>query len=287
MIKTILGSFQKKDKETEMGFFDHLETLRWHIIRSFIAILLGSTVIFIFYDWFFENIVFAPGKPTFITYTFFCKVGAMLHTDQLCFQFKELTLLNTELSGQLMTQFTTAFTGGIVVAFPYICFEVWSFIKPALQEKELSKTRPIILYTSLLFLTGLLFGYYIMTPFWLAFSQSFTISKSITNMFSLDNYISGVSTLIFSCGLIFELPVLIYFLSKLGLMTPKYMREYRRHAYVSIVILGAMITPQTDIFSLTMICLPLVVLYEASISVSARVEKKKRQLEFQFPDDEA
>ncbi len=282
----MLGFFEKKDAEAQMGFFDHVETLRWHVIRSLIAILTGSTVIFIFYAWFFENVVFAPGKPSFVTYTFFCKLGDLLHTDQLCFEFKELTLLNTELSGQLMTQFTTAFTGGIVLAFPYICYEIWSFIQPALQERELNKTKPIIFYTSVLFLIGLLFGYYIMTPFWLAFSQSFTISPSITNMFSLDNYISGVSTLIFSCGLIFELPVVIYFLSKLGIMTPRHMREYRRHSYVGIVILGAIITPQTDIFSLTMICVPLIVLYEASIAVSARVERNKKQLEIVFPVDE-
>lgn len=281
----ILGFLNKKKDEQAMGFFDHLETLRWHVIRSFIAILVTSTFIFIDYDWFFEEVVFAPGKPTFITYIAFCKLGVMLHTDQLCFQFKQLTLLNTELSGQIMTQFTTAFIGGVVLAFPYICFEIWSFIKPALGQTELNKTRPVLFYTTVLFLIGLLFGYYIMTPFWLAFSQSFTISTSITNMFSLDNYISGVSTLIFSCGLIFELPVVIFFLSKLGIMTPSFMRKYRRHSYVGIVILGAIITPQTDIFSLAMICIPLFILFEASISVSARVEKNKKQLEIVFPGE--
>jgi sec-independent protein translocase protein TatC len=281
----ILGFLNKNKEEQTMGFFDHLETLRWHIIRSFIAILVTSTLIFIYYDWFFEEVVFAPAKPTFVTYIAFCKLGVILHTDQLCFQFKQLTLLNTELSGQIMTQFTTAFIGGVVLAFPYICFEIWSFIKPALGQTELSKTRPVLFYTTVLFLIGLLFGYYIMTPFWLAFSQSFTISPSITNMFSLDNYISGVSTLIFSCGLIFELPVVIYFLSKLGIMTPSFMRKYRRHSYVGIVILGAIITPQTDVFSLAMICIPLIILYEASISVSARVENKKKQLEIVFPGD--
>ena len=275
MINKILKNNEPEDKE--MGFFDHIEELRWHIIRSLIAISIGSVFVFIFYNWFFENVVFAPAKSDFITYEFFCMIGEQLHIDQICFHFDDIELLNTDLSGQLMTQFTTSFIGGFVMAFPYIFWELWRFIRPALQATELNKTRPILFYVTVLFSIGVLFGYYIMTPFWLAFAQTYSISSSIKNLFSLDNYISGVSTLVFCCGLIFELPVVIFFLSKLGLMTPDIMRQYRRHAYVAIVILGAVITPQTDVFSLAMICLPLWVLYEMSISVSARVQKQRLQ----------
>jgi sec-independent protein translocase protein TatC len=275
MINNLLNKTSAEDKE--MGFFDHIEELRWHIIRSLIAISIGSIVVFVFYNWFFENVVFAPAKSTFITYEFFCMVGEKLHIDQICFHFDDIELLNTDLSGQLMTQFTTSFIGGFIMSFPYIFWEIWRFIKPALQESELNKTRPVLFFVSVLFAIGVAFGYYVMTPFWLAFAQTYTISSSIKNLFSLDNYISGVSTLVFCCGLIFELPVIVFFLSKLGLMTPDIMRQYRRHAYVSIVILGAVITPQTDVFSLAMICLPLWVLYEMSIYVSARVEKQKLQ----------
>ena len=273
--------FKKEDEtnEKEMGFFDHIEELRWHLIRSVIAITIGSIVVFVNYNWFFENVVFAPAKSSFITYDILCQIGEKLHIDQICFHFKDIELLNTELSGQIMTQFTTSFIGGLILSFPYVFWEIWRFIKPALQSTELNKTRPIIFYVSVLFLLGVSFGYYIMTPFWLAFAQTYLISSSIKNLFSLDNYISGVSTLVFCCGLIFELPVIVYFLSKLGLMTPKFMRDYRRYSYVGIVILGAVITPQTDVFSLAMICIPLCILYELSITVSARVYNQKQKLQ--------
>lgn len=277
MINKLLNNEEPKDKE--MGFFDHIEELRWHIIRSLIAVTIGSAIVFIYYNWFFENVVFAPAKSTFITYEILCRIGERLHIDQICFHFETIELLNTELSGQIMTQFTTSFIGGFILAFPYVFWEIWRFIKPALAATELDNTRPVIFFVSVLFLLGVGFGYYIMTPFWLAFAQTYLISSSIKNLFSLDNYISGVSTLVFCCGLIFQLPVIVYFLSKLGLMTPEMMRSYRRHAYVAIVLLGAIITPQTDIFSLAMICLPLWVLYELSITVSSRVQKAKQKLQ--------
>lgn len=274
----IRSMFQKEeDSDKEMGFFDHIEELRWHIIRALLVVMVMAIIIFSFYNWFFDNVVFAPAKPDFITYKWLCKLAKITGIEQLCFTFEPLELLNTELSGQLMTQFTTSFVGGLIMGFPYVFWEIWRFIKPALHQTELNKTRPILISVSMLFILGVSFGYFIMTPFWLAFAQTYKISSVIKNMFSLDNYITGTATLIFSCGIIFELPVLVFFLSKFGLITPAFMRNYRRHAYVLIVILGAIITPQTDVFSLAMICMPLWVLYELSIYVSARVEKQKAQ----------
>jgi len=264
-----------KSEDHEMGFFDHIEELRWHIIRSLIAITIITIVCFIKYDWLFEYVIFAPIKENFITYKLLCQLGAFLHVDGLCMTVSNFKLVNLELSGQFMIQMTTAFTAGIIIAFPYIFYELWSFVKPGLHAREVKKTQTLMFYVSGLFFTGILFGYYLMTPFSVAFFQSYSISDKIENTFTLDNYISTVTTTVLSCGLIFELPVLIYFLSKFGVMTPKFMRNYRRHAYVVIIILAAVITPQTDMISLAMITIPLIMLYEASITISARVEKER------------
>ncbi len=255
----------------EMGFFDHLEVLRWHIIRSLLAILIITILCFIKYDLLFDKVIFAPLKDSFASYRFLCYISQLTGMKDLCMQIGEIKLTNLQLTGQFMTQMSTALTAGLILAFPYIIWEIWQFVKPGLHEHESKKTTNLILFVSFLFFVGVLFGYFVMTPFSVAFFKSYSISTAIVNNFTLDNYISTLTTTVFSSGLIFELPVLIYFLSKLGITSPEFLKTYRRHAYVIIIILAAVITPQTDLISLALITIPLVLLYEYSINISKKV----------------
>lgn len=268
----VFDFLNKQDNENpEMGFFDHLEVLRWHIIRSLLAILIITILCFIKYDFLFDNVIFAPLKDSFASYRFLCYLAHITGFNDLCMEVGEIKLTNLQLTGQFMTQMSTALTAGIILAFPYIVWEIWQFVKPGLHTHEVKKTTNLILFVSFLFFVGVFFGYFVMTPFSVAFFKSYSISSSIVNSFTLDNYISTLTTTVFSSGLIFELPVLIYFLSKLGITSPEFLRKYRRHAYVIIIILAAIITPQTDLISLALITLPLVLLYEYSISIAKKV----------------
>lgn len=269
---------KNNNAEAEMGFFDHIEELRWHIIRSLMAVIILTVFFFVKYDWLFEYVIFGPLRDDFPTYSALCKLAAITGIQDLCMHIGEMKLVNLELSGQFMTQMSTAFTSGIVVAFPYIFWEFWSFVKPGLHVSEIRKTRTIIFFVSLLFFIGIGFGYFVMTPFSVAFFKNYSLSEAhIVNSFTLDNYISTLTTTVLSCGLIFELPILVFFLSKFGIMTPKVMRDYRRHSYVVIVFLAAVITPQTDLISLSMITIPLILLYESSIGISGRVQAQRKK----------
>ncbi|HEY4196831.1 MAG TPA: twin-arginine translocase subunit TatC [Mucilaginibacter sp.] len=269
-----------KDKgqslEGEMSFFDHLEALRWHLIRSALAIVVFTIGVFACYSWIYDNIIMAPSKSTFWTFRMMCDLGKFLHRD-MCPGKINIQLINTEMAGQFTLQIDSSLMIGLVLGIPYLLFELWKFIKPALHEKERKAASGFVFYASVLFLTGVLFGYYVITPVSLNFLAGYTVSTSIQYLFSIDSYISSVATLTIATGLVFELPILVYILASLGILTPKFMRESRRYAIVIILIVAAIVTPTPDMLTMTVVAIPLFLLYEASISVASVVEKRRKK----------
>jgi sec-independent protein translocase protein TatC len=261
--------------EAEMSFFDHLEALRWHLVRSAIAIVIFTGVTFYFYDFIFDTVIMGPSKPSFWTYRMLCKLGDYLHRDGFCINKININLLNTDMAGQFTLQINSALLIGITAGFPYLLWELWRFIKPALHEKERKAATGFVLYATFLFVLGVLFGYYVITPESINFLAGYTVSSSIQNMFSIDSYLSSVATLTLATGIVFELPILVYVLSSLGILTAKFMRDTRRYAVVVILIIAAVVTPTPDMMTMTVVSIPLFILYEVGILVSAVVEKRK------------
>jgi sec-independent protein translocase protein TatC len=264
-----------KTMEAEMSFFDHLEALRWHLVRASIAIVIFTCVVFYYYDWIFANVIMGPGRPTFWTYRKLCELGTALHRSGFCIDKINISLINTEMAGQFTLQINSALLIGITLGIPYLIWEIWRFIKPALHEKERKAATGFVFYACLLFFLGILFGYYVITPMSINFLSSYTVSTQIQNLFTIDSYISSVATLTLATGVVFQLPILVYILSNLGILTPKFMRETRRYAIVIILIIAAVVTPTPDMLTMTVVSIPLFVLYEVSIIVAGLVEKRK------------
>jgi sec-independent protein translocase protein TatC len=268
--------FGKNNSTGEMSFLEHLEALRWHLFRSTIAIVTAATVLFFFKEFLFDGVLLAPKNQGFLTYRILCWISHRIGmgTD-LCITVSSFTLISTDISAQFTTHMWVAFIGGVVISFPYIVWEIWRFVKPALTVKEKTYAQGIVFYTSFLFITGLLFGYYVITPMTVNFLGDYTVSDQVKNTITLDSFISTVTTMTLISGIVFELPIVVYFLSKIGFLTPIFMRTYRRHAVVIILVLAAVITPTSDATTLFMVAIPLYVLYEISILVSAYVQKKE------------
>ncbi|MBG37639.1 MAG: twin-arginine translocase subunit TatC [Flavobacteriales bacterium] len=265
-----------KNKE-EMSFLDHLEILRWHLIRSGIAILLFSILAFIFKEIIFDVVLLAPKDPNFLTYRFLCNISQALGLgDALCIKESPFSLMNINMAGQFSAHLLTSFYAGFILAFPYVFWEIWRFVLPALKEKEAKVSRGIVFFSSLLFLTGVIFGYFVIAPLSINFLGSYQVSQTVANQISLTSFISTVTTISLANGIIFELPILVYFLTKIGLLTPEFMRTYRRHAMVITLILSAIITPP-DITSQILVSFPLIILYEISIQISKAIVKKNNQ----------
>lgn len=267
-------------EEKEMSFLDHLEELRWHVIRALLAVIVLTIVAFFFIEWIFENIVFAPAKLDFPTFQYMCQLGDALGIpDALCITELPFKIQSRNMTGQFMMSISASFAIGLVVAFPYVVWEIWSFIRPGLETKERKFSKGAVFAVSFLFLLGILFGYYLLSPMTIWFLATYSISSVIENVFDVTSYVSTVTSLVLGCGLLFQFPVVIYFLTKVGLVTPELMRKYRRHSVVVIIILGAVITPSADPFSLTVISLPLYLLFEISIFTSAIVVRRKQKEE--------
>jgi sec-independent protein translocase protein TatC len=274
----------------EMGFFDHIDALRGHLFRSAVAVLIITIILLIYSKWVFDSVIFGPVKGDFITYRILChlsniirpalcNISPLLCPDKgLCPEGLSIKFLNTELFGQFITQIQICFVLGFVAAFPYILWEIWRFIRPALSETEAKKSSRIILFSSFFFFTGVAFAYFVIIPFSLNFASGYAISSQINNFFTLDNYIGFVTMMMLGCGIVFELPMVIYFLAKMGIITAKFMRTYRRHAIVVILILAAVITPSPDMFTMTIVAIPIYFLYELSIIVAARVNPSGKTL---------
>lgn len=269
----------------EMSFMDHLEVLRWHLMRSAIVLVVIAIAVFVYVDWIFDNIVFAPARKDFVTYTALCNFSHKLHLgDALCMPPIDIELLGSTVSGPFMSAISIAFMGAIIIAFPYLMWELWRFVKPALSAKEISYARGSIGWVSLCFFSGAAFGYFLLAPFTFNFLANFQLGKLGVYKYlpTLDDYISTLTSLILGCGVAFELPVLAYVLSKLGLITPQFLKDYRKYAFVVILIVAAIITPSPDWTSQTIVAVPLILLYEISIFISKRVEKQKAKSEAQW-----
>ncbi len=256
-----------KDPNSEMTFLDHLEALRWHLVRSAAFIIVIAIVAFLNKEIVFDGVIMAPKNTDFLTYRVLCELSERYHLD-MCLSKVDFNVVNLTISGQFTTHMWIAFMAGFVLGFPYLIWEIWRFVKPALSEREISYSKGIVFFTSLLFLTGILFGYFIITPLSINFLGNYKVSEEISNSISMDSYINTVTVLSLSTGIVFELPMVVYFLSKLGILTPTFMRQYRKHAMVINLIIAALITPSPDITSQLMVAVPLFILYEISIYVS-------------------
>jgi sec-independent protein translocase protein TatC len=273
---------KSNNPSNEMSFVDHLESLRWHLVRSAFVIVSLSLVAFFNVDILFNQIIFGPKKPDFWTYQMLCKASKYFDLSaNLCIDKINFTIMNNTMAGQFNLHLTGSFLAGFILGFPYLLWELWRFVKPGLHLKEQKYASGLIAYGSFLFLTGILFGYFIITPMSVNFLGSYVISEEIVNQITLDSYLSTVSMLTLATGLVFELPIVIYFLSLMGIMTPGFMRSNRRIALFLVVLLAAFITPTPDIPTLMLVSIPLYMLFEVSIFVSARVQKNRLKQELQ------
>ena len=257
----------------ELTFLEHLEELRWTLVRSAVAVVGCTIVAFIYKDILFDVLILAPQRPDFITYRVFCHMAIKFGLDQsFCADSTGFTLMNTTMGGQFMVHIMVSFTAGIIIAFPYVLWEVWRFVKPGLGGGEKYAVRGVVFFATLLFLLGVAFGYYVLAPMSIQFLGTYTVSASVPNMVDLNSYIGTITSLTLWTGVVFELPMVVYFLARTGLVGPVFLRTYRRHAYVVILIIGAIITPP-DVTSQLLVSLPLMALYEASILLAARTRR--------------
>jgi sec-independent protein translocase protein TatC len=268
MFNFLFGFFKKK--EDNLSFWGHVDQLRKYLMRSIIAIFAFAIVAFFYKDFIFNKIILLPSDTKFITYKAFCKIGTLLHFEDLCFKPYQLSLINTEIGGQFRYHLLISVIVGIIAAFPLIAWQMWLFVKPALKEKELKSSRGIIFYISGLFLFGVLFGYFLVCPLTINFLATYELSSNIKNLISISSYISILTILSLSMGIVFELPVLIYFLTKIELISSSFLRKYRRHSIIGIAILAAFITPSGDMFSMVLVGFPIWVLFEISIIISKK-----------------
>lgn len=281
----LLSALKNKGKniEAEMSFFEHLEVLRWHLIRAGIAIMLFMGIAFTFYDFIFDTIILGPKKPDFWTYRVMCQLASRFDLgDDFCVREIPITIMNTQMAGQFTLQINSSLMIGIILGVPYLLFELWRFVKPALSDLERKSASGFVFYASILFALGILFGYYIITPLSINFLANYQVSSEITNQITISSYLSSVSTITIGSGVIFELPIIIFILSKLGIMTPQFMRSSRRYAVVIILIIAAIVTPTPDIPTMLSVTFPLLLLYEFSIMVADRVYKKKQMKDKEF-----
>ncbi|MBT4967895.1 MAG: twin-arginine translocase subunit TatC, partial [Bacteroidetes bacterium] len=222
----------------EMNFFDHLEELRWHLFRSVVVVLFFAIVAFLFKRIVFEVIILGPKDPSFITNELLCRLGNSLGKDILCINSFPLEIINTTMAGQFLTHIRISMIGGFLISFPYVIYEVWRFVRPALYNKEQKAAGYSVLAINLLFFIGVLIGYFLIVPLSINFLGRYNVSNSVNNLINLSSYISNISSICFAAGIVFELPVLTFFLSKIGVVTPQFMRKYRKHAFVVILILS-------------------------------------------------
>lgn len=262
---------------TEMTFLDHLEALRWVLIRCTIAILIGGCLAFYFSDFIFDTVIFGPKKGDFVTYRYFCELATKYNLDKsFCNAELPFEVRNGAMEGQFSLLIWTSITVGFILSFPFILFELWKFISPALYKNEKKNALVFIAISSILFFIGVAFGYFVLTPLSINFLANFTVSKEIENIIDVNSYISTVKTTSLATGLVFEMPVVIFFLSHLGLVTPKFLRDYRKYAMVLILIVAAIVTPP-DVISQIIVTIPLLLLYEISIFISAFIIKKNNK----------
>lgn len=259
-----------------MSFIDHLEVLRGHLFRSVIAIAAGAIIVGVFHNFFVKGILMGPTHSDFPTYKILCKIGKALNIKKLCMEGIGVKMQSTSVSGQFSVFFNVILIGGFIIAFPYIFHQFWKFVKPALTRKELRNTRGVIFWVSLLFFMGVLFGYFVIAPYTVNFFANFQLDENIENRWTITSYLDTLVPLILGTGLAFQLPLAIHFLAKIGIVTSKFLRKYRKHAIVIMLIVAGIITPP-DMLSQIVVTFPLVLLYEISIGLAKKVERQKKQ----------
>lgn len=265
---------KNKNTNKDMSFLNHLEELRWLLVRSCIAILITSVVAVVFNEFIFDVIIFGPKDGNFLTYRFFCELAQQYDLDKsFCISELPFVIQNRTMDGQLSVMIWTCITAGFILAFPFILWEFWKFISPALYQNEKRYAKLFLIVSSILFFLGVLFGYYVLVPLSINFLANFTISNIVENQIDINSYINLVKNTSLATGLVFELPIIIFFLTYLGLITDSFLKEYRRYAYVLILIVAAVVTPP-DVISQVIVSIPLIVLYEGSILVAKIITKR-------------
>lgn len=264
------------EDEKQMSFLDHLEELRWHIIRAFGAIMVFAIAAFALKTLVWHYLILSPTRPDFWSFRMFCQVSSSIGSDAFCFDKMPFIIQSRKMTGQFTMHITSSVVIGLIAAFPYVFWELWRFVSPGLYENEKRLSRGAVFFVSLLFMIGILFGYFIVTPISVNFLGTYQVDPSILNEFDITSYVSILITLVLACGLLFQLPIIVYFLSKAGVVTPNVLITYRRHAFVVILIVSALITPPDPITQL-LVTFPLVLLYELSISISKFVLRKEKE----------
>jgi len=268
-----------KKNINEMSFLDHLEDLRWHLIRIVIAVVVMATAAFFAKSFIFDVLLLGPKRSDFITYEILCNMAKNFGmSDAFCFQELPFRIQSRTMSGQFSSHIWVSITAGFVAAFPFVIYELWKFISPALHENERKHSRGFIIIASGLFFIGVLFGYYIICPLSINFLGSYQVSSQVHNDFDLDSYISLVRSSVLACGLVFELPIVIYFLTKIGLVTPEFLIKYRKYSLIIVLVIAAIITPP-DIASQIIVAIPILILYEVSIYISRIVIRNQNRKE--------
>jgi len=261
--------------ESEMPFLDHLEELRWRLIKSIISVLIFAIIAFISKNILFDVIIFGPTKPDFPTYDFFCWLSQNLGLgDAICFRLDLDSFQNLEMAGQISYHIFSSLIFGFILAFPYVFYQIWAFIRPGLRAHEIKSARGMVFWVSLLFASGVLFAYYLICPLTIKFLAEYKVTELVANNFKFNDYISTINKLTLITGLFFQMPVLIYFFTKIGLVTPTFLKKYRKHALVGVLVLSAVITPP-DVASQILVSLPILFLYELGIYISKRVIKSQ------------
>lgn len=264
----------EEEEENGMSFLDHLEELRWHLIRSLAAVVILAIVAFFSKKLIFHDIILAPSRPDFWTYRLLCKMSVWLEQPFLCVEKLNFTIQSRTLMGQFSTHIATALIAGLIVAFPYVFWEIWRFVKPGLYDKERRATQGAVFFVSLLFFTGISFGYWILSPLSINFLANYQIDESILNEIDLLSYIETLTMMVLACGLMFQLPMVIWVLAKAGLVTASFLKSFRRHSVIVILVISAILTPSPDMFSQILVALPIYILYEVSILLAAKVERE-------------
>lgn len=260
----------------DMSFVDHLEDLRWTLFRSIVSVGVFGVIAFLNKNFVFETILFGPTRPDFFTYKFLCEIGEKINFNFICIDTINYTVVNLELAGQFMTHVTTSIGIGFIFAFPYLIFEIWRFIKPGLHDLEVKASRSVLFFSAILFFIGVLFGYFVLIPFGINFLSTYNVSSAIQNTFSLSNYIGFISMFVLMSGIMFELPIAVFLLAKIGIVDDTMMIEHRKHAVIVIFIIAAIITP-ADVGTMIVVAIPIWILYEISIGVAAMVSKNNKK----------
>ena len=252
-----------------MSFIEHLEELRWRLVRCAIAIVIFSVIIWIYQEWIIDNVFLSMKDPSFITYRLLCQYFGV------CISEIPVKMQSTTMAGQFSYALMMSMIGGVVISFPYLFYQIWSFIKPGLKQNEKIAVKGIVFYVSILFFLGILFGYFVVAPLCVQFFGTYQLSKNIENIFTINSYMSTIISTVFYSGLLFLLPVVAYLLGKIGIITADFLRKYRKHAIVGVLILAAVITPP-DLVSLIIVSIPIVLLYEISILVVSRINLNEK-----------